>query len=384
MNRCKVCESGRFQGKQGTVACRSPAAGALVIAGGFVSIAVPLGSFIRESSFHSCPSGWIGTAPPSKVPGCTPCESGETNSPGSMECHSCPKGKFGNMNAADGSQVCEDCTPGTFQPQDVNPSTSCLVCPAGFLQTEKGQSFCLQPEGQQAQHDSPNVSSSSKSSESEQEGDKASGADKTDNCREDEWRWMYMAVGIGNILVLASILGFCVWSKLMRVRGRMHGDTNDGGAGVEMAARVDLRSGTGNLERIVVSGSNPMLMGKGHAKMQPEEEGDKLAVEVGAEAKDRAGVGTNNKAEAKATGTDQTNASGHDLAQKHWTQLRQVSHGVLAFKSNGRRIKRLSKVMKGRQASVVKNGDEQQQALDLVYDRGRLSATRTFKPKAEK
>ena len=42
---------------------------------------------------------------------------------------------------------CTACEPQFFQPQDLDPSTTCIACPAGFTQNEKGQSFCNDPGG---------------------------------------------------------------------------------------------------------------------------------------------------------------------------------------------------------------------------------------------
>ena len=72
---------------------------------------------------------------------CTECGKGSTSSKGTPKdgCRTCNKGTY---SVTSGSESCLECPINTYQPQDINPSTECIACPAGFNQATKGESTC--------------------------------------------------------------------------------------------------------------------------------------------------------------------------------------------------------------------------------------------------
>ena len=139
--QCKSCPQGFIQSNWGQGHCNAVAAGRIPIGGGAASVAVPAGSFIKDSSFAPCPSGWIGRVPASSA--CTMCDKGMTTGcAGAVTCRPCGKGKFADTT---GTAQCSDCQPGTFQPQDRNPSAKCEPCSKGKVALDSGSATCSYP-----------------------------------------------------------------------------------------------------------------------------------------------------------------------------------------------------------------------------------------------
>ena len=144
---CTNCPSGYLQDKPAQAECVQVEPGQVVADGGSASISVPLGSKIcsvdppcecdKCASFEACKEGTKGEEPPSRQ--CITCEAGKSSSKAATSCVACDKGKF----SADGEGPCEECSAGYFQDQNTNPSESCEECPAGWSQSNQGQSLCV-------------------------------------------------------------------------------------------------------------------------------------------------------------------------------------------------------------------------------------------------
>ena len=145
--KCTNCPSGYLQDKPAQAECVQVEPGQVVADGGSTSISVPLGSKIcsvdppcecdKCASFEACKEGTKGENPPSRQ--CITCEAGKSSSKAATSCVACDKGKF----SADGGGPCEECLAGYFQDQNTNPSKSCEECPAGWSQSNQGQSLCI-------------------------------------------------------------------------------------------------------------------------------------------------------------------------------------------------------------------------------------------------
>ena len=77
---------------------------------------------------------------------CTECGKGSTSSKGTPKdgCRTCNKGTY---SVTSGSESCLECPINTYQPQDINPSTECIACPAGYNQDTTGESSCIDQGG---------------------------------------------------------------------------------------------------------------------------------------------------------------------------------------------------------------------------------------------
>jgi hypothetical protein len=142
--QCIHCPQGFIQEHWGKDRCNPVNTGRISIARGTASIAVPEGSFLvmyeqQPHSWQPCPSGWVGTTPPSSA--CRMCDKGRSSCKGAMSCRPCGKGKFADTA---GTQ-CSNCQPGTFQPQDVKPSVKCEPCPKGKVTPSEGSGTCSYP-----------------------------------------------------------------------------------------------------------------------------------------------------------------------------------------------------------------------------------------------
>ena len=90
---------------------------------------------------------------------------GQSSTAGSTGCRTCSKGTYSNKT---GTAECSKCPIDTYQPQDSNPSTECIACPAGFNQIAIGESSCknlggLQPSDcNNKQYWVPNIGTSNK------------------------------------------------------------------------------------------------------------------------------------------------------------------------------------------------------------------------------
>mgnify|MGYP001436401976 CR=1 FL=1 len=145
--KCTNCPSGYLQDKPAQAECVQVEPGQVVADGGSASISVPLGSKIcsvdppcecdKCASFEACKEGTKGEDPPSRQ--CVTCEAGKSSSKAATSCVACDKGKF----SADGGGPCKECLAGYFQDQNTNPSESCQECPAGWSQSNQGQSLCV-------------------------------------------------------------------------------------------------------------------------------------------------------------------------------------------------------------------------------------------------
>ena len=144
---CFSCAAGKVQPQEGKTSCLIANDDQIILGSGSVAVSVPQGSFIDKSCdtastktclpFLACPSGWIGTRPPTSK--CNPCHAGMTSSNGSLSCRNCGKGKF---NQIKGSSKCHNCQKNEFQDQELKKSVKCQVCPNGWEQKLSGQSFC--------------------------------------------------------------------------------------------------------------------------------------------------------------------------------------------------------------------------------------------------
>ena len=140
---CTKCATGRFQGDPGSSFCNKPDIGFIVLGDGTTPFQVPKGSYISQcvtgddtcNRFAACPQGWHGTDPASER--CIACSPGETSFKGSIECHDCDKGRYGDL---DSFGLCKNCQAGQFT--EKQRSTSCSLCPRGYKQETPGQSFC--------------------------------------------------------------------------------------------------------------------------------------------------------------------------------------------------------------------------------------------------
>ena len=75
---------------------------------------------------------------------CAECNEGSSSTQGTAYdqdgCRTCSKGTYSNKK---GTEKCDECSINTYQPQDINPSTKCIACPAGFNQESEGESSCI-------------------------------------------------------------------------------------------------------------------------------------------------------------------------------------------------------------------------------------------------
>ena len=145
---CDNCPIGYLQPDTGKPKCNPVPAGQIVAAGGSAAVTVPLGSKICTSTqapcdcekcvpFIACKAGTIGNEPPTTT--CVSCQAGFSSVNGAIACIPCAKGKY---SAEEGS-VCHDCGVGKYQEQSLQPSTTCLDCPAGYVQKKLGESSCV-------------------------------------------------------------------------------------------------------------------------------------------------------------------------------------------------------------------------------------------------
>jgi hypothetical protein len=135
---CNDCPIGYLQPEPEQSKCDPVQAGSIVAKGGSSSVVVPLGSKIDASAlsgFQACSIGTVGIDPPNES--CKNCPHGTSSTPGAITCQACDKGKFNGKSGG----TCRKCLKETFQ--DQSTSTSCIACPAGWLQPNEGSSVCI-------------------------------------------------------------------------------------------------------------------------------------------------------------------------------------------------------------------------------------------------
>jgi uncharacterized integral membrane protein len=144
MSVCQYCPTGFLSTTEKQNICFPAESGQIVLSGGAAAVEVPEGSYLKCGSdnicrsFEACKAGTKGTSPPSKK--CDACLPGMSSFPGSIVCNPCGKGKYRPEDDTFG--ICQNCLAGTFQDQELLPSTICKRCPAGYVQEIEGQSFC--------------------------------------------------------------------------------------------------------------------------------------------------------------------------------------------------------------------------------------------------
>ena len=132
---CKTCPHGWMQYEAGHWQCDRANPGQIVLGGGSSAVDVPLGSFkickgSECNAFAACPAGYKGQNPPGTE--CFACGAGQSSFPGSTLCNECEKGKFAPREK---SPNCTRCEKSVGEYADVTGSTSCKICPAGYLST---------------------------------------------------------------------------------------------------------------------------------------------------------------------------------------------------------------------------------------------------------
>ena len=90
----------------------------------------------KNGACESCPSGQYRSSQ-MNASACSLCPVGWGSSGGSTKCQTCDKGKFSVNEGSD----CKNCPEKTFQ--DQSASTSCIACPTGWQQPNKGSSACI-------------------------------------------------------------------------------------------------------------------------------------------------------------------------------------------------------------------------------------------------
>lgn len=104
---------------------------------GFLGIHATVGNG-TEGSCQACPVGTIGNT---SDPDCHSCNiSGQCQDP-SSNCVLCPAGRHQNLT---GQTVCYECEKGKYQ--DKAGKATCIPCPLGYFQNKRGQTSCLKCE----------------------------------------------------------------------------------------------------------------------------------------------------------------------------------------------------------------------------------------------
>ena len=133
---CEQCPFGWFQADVGKTVCNKPAEGHIVL-GGFVSVAVPPGSYLNTSGEKvECEPGYMCRGGAHNRSACSP--GWYANTTGSVICVECAPGKFTNISA---SPFCIPCPRDTFTAG--SKETMCSSCDSTKTTTATGGAiFC--------------------------------------------------------------------------------------------------------------------------------------------------------------------------------------------------------------------------------------------------